>query len=202
MANTNGFEGVPWMIGGGARHSADVGRALAFVAAGGAEGVIQPGDWKVIPTTPSADAQVHVAVGSGAITNRSAGVLSQSYVSRALSVSDLDVSPTGGSARSDLVVVRVKDPQFPPWTPYDPVTQLESVRGGPYAFPEIIPGVSASTVDARSLGLPHSMLAVARIDLPAGTSAVADGVNRVFLSCVISIPFRRSARRRTAMEQD
>lgn len=172
MANTNGFEGVPWMIGGGARHSADVGRLLAYLATAGGEGVVAPTDWKVTASLPSANSQVHVGPGAGGIVNRSAGVASQSYGARALSVSDLDIAPTGGSPRSDLVVVRMKDPQFAPWVAYDPVTQLTQVQNGPYAFPEIISGVSASTTDARSLGLPHSMYAVARIDMPASTTNV------------------------------
>lgn len=172
MANTNGFEGVAWMIGGGAKHSADVGRVLAYIACGGREGVVAPGDWKVTATAGTPDAQVHVAMGAGSIINRSGGVVSQAYTERSIAVSNLDVAPTGGSARSDLVVIRVKDPQFSPWTPYDPVTQLAQRENGPYVFPEIISGVPAGTTDARSLGLSHSMYAVARIDMPASKSTV------------------------------
>lgn len=172
MANTNGFEGVPWMVGGGAKHSADVGRLLGYLATAGSEGVVLPTDWKVTPSLPTANAQVHVGPGAGGIVNRSPGVTSQSYAARSTAVSDLDVAPTGGSARSDLVVIRIKDPQFAPWTAYDPVTQATQVQNGPYAFPEIISGVAANTTDARSLGLTQSMYAVARIDMPAGASTV------------------------------
>lgn len=170
MANTNGMEGVPWMIGGGAKHSADVGRTLAHIAAGGREGVVEPGDWKVSATTPNANAQVHVAKGAGAIRNRSANAESQSYTARALSVSDLDISLPAAAPRSDLVVLRIKDPQFAPWQPY--AAGSTERQNGPYAFPEIIPGVPAGIISAAELGLSQSLYAVARIDVPAGQSQV------------------------------
>lgn len=167
MANTNGLEAVPWMVDGG-RHTADIGRTLAFAATQGSEGVVGPTDLKISATAGTADGQVHMDVGAAVIRNRSTNAKSQSYVTRALTASHLDVGSTGASGRSDLVVVRIKDPQFPPWSPVaDPTV-------GPYAFPEIIPGVSAGTTNAKQVAAlaSHSAYAVARIDIPPNKSAI------------------------------
>lgn len=170
MANTSAFEGVPWMVRGG-KHTGDLGRVLAYAATGGSEGVVQPSDWKVSATPGTPNGTVHVSAGAGAILNRSAGGEGQSYITRSSGVSDRDVAPTGASPRSDLVVVRIKDPQFAPhqgnFTP-------TSVADGPYVFPEIIPGVPAGTTQASQVAAlaGQSAYAVARIDMPAGKTAV------------------------------
>lgn len=163
----NGLEGVPWMISG-ADHSADVARVLAYAATAGTSGIISPGDLKVVPSG-TANMQVHMGVGAFAVVNKSGGVQSQSYVGRGTAVSDITVATTGSSARSDLVVVRVKDPQFAPYQGL--YTNPTDIANGPYAFPEIIPGVAANTVRAEQLGLPQSLYAVARIDVPANTTS-------------------------------
>jgi hypothetical protein len=163
----NGMEGVPWMISG-ADHSADIARVLAYAATSGVSGVINPNDLKVVPSG-TANMQVHMGVGALAAVNRS-GVQSESYIGRAVAVSDLDIATTGSSGRSDLVVVRIKDPQFPPWqTLY--AEGSEGAISGPFAFPEIIPGVPANTVRAEQLNLPQSFYAAARLDLPPNTTA-------------------------------
>lgn len=167
---SNGLEGVPWMIGGGsAKHSANVGRLVAYAATGGQSGVIAPGDFKVSASAPTPDGKVHMAVGAAGIVNRSSNAQSESYMTRGLLVSDLDVSPTVGSARSDLVVIRIKDPQYGWAAPADLVN-------GPYGFPEIIPGVAAGTVRAEQLNLQQAFYALARIDIPPNTSAITNSM--------------------------
>lgn len=167
----NGFEGTPWMTGGGAKHSANLGRVLAYAATTGAEGVVASGDCKVVPSS-SPDGMVHVGTGALVIPNRYGTALSESYIARAPLVSDLAVASTGSSKRSDLVVVRIKDPQYGGQsTPPDPVTAQ-------YSFPEIISGVSESVTDAAQVAalLNHPAYALARIDIPANTSAIDAGM--------------------------
>lgn len=164
----NGFEGVPWMVGGGAKHSANVGRVVSYGAFGGVSGVFKPGDWKVAPTTPTANMQVHVATGAGGIVNGSANAQSEGYIARAPAVSDITIAPTGGAARSDLIVVRIKDPQYAPWT--NLYTNPTDIANGPYAFPEVISGVANTITRAEQLNLAQSLYAVARIDIPANTT--------------------------------
>lgn len=164
----NGFEGVPWMVGGGAKHSANVGRVLAYAATSGAEGVVAPTDCKVSASAPTPDGYVHVGTGAVVVRNRYGSASSESYIARANQVSDLQVASTGSSARSDLVVVRIKDPQYGGQAP-------ASVADGPYAFPEIIPGVPAGTTDAKQIAalLNQPVYAIARIDQPANNSTGA-----------------------------
>lgn len=166
MATTSGFEGVPWMVGGGARHSADVGRMLAFVSTGGAEGVAQPGDWKV---TATPNGKITIARGSGMVINREPTVEAQSYAVRAPGVSTIDIDLPASSARSDLVIVRVEDPQYG-WPAYP--AGSEARKDGPYAFPRVISGVSPSVVNAKQLGIADSHYAIARIDIPAGATEI------------------------------
>lgn len=166
----NGFEGVPWFIGGGAKVSRRVARVLAYSAFGGNEGVAGPNDLKVVATAGTADMNVHIGTGAFGVLNRSTGVQNEAYAGRATQVSDLLIPPTGTGARSDLIVARIEDPEFPPWSAYDPVNQADMVANGPYAFPRRISGVASNVISAAQLGLNQSMIALARLDIPAGTT--------------------------------
>lgn len=166
----NGLDGVPWFTGGGAQHSPNIARVLAHAATSGASGIITPGDFKVSPSAPTADNNIHVGVGAAAIVSRFANVQSESYIVRGAAVSDIQISPTGSSGRSDLVILKVKDPQFPG----QPVPS--SVPNGPYVFPEIIPGVPANTTRIEQLNLPQAIYAPARIDIPPNTTAITAGM--------------------------
>lgn len=161
----NGFEGVPWMVGGGAKHSANVGRLLAYAATGGGSGVVASGDLKIVPSS-TPNNQVHMGVGACTMLNRYANAQSESYMAKATDVSDITIPSTGTSPRSDLVIVRIKDPQYGAQAPAD-------VAAGPYAFPEIISGVPANTSRFEQLGLPFPAYAVARLDIPANTTAIS-----------------------------
>lgn len=169
----NGFEGVPWMVSG-ADHSANIGRVLANLAAGGGSGIVSPSDLKVVQT-PQANMQVHMGTGALAVRNRIGAAMNENYVARAIDVSDITLGTPGSSARSDLIVVRVKDPQYPLYADLYPAND-PALISGPFAFPEVIPGVPANTVRAEQLNLPQAVYAVARVDLPAGATAVTDGM--------------------------
>lgn len=166
----NGFDGVPWMVGGGAKHSANIGRVLAYAATSGGEGVIAPNDLRVSPSS-TPDAFVHVGVGAVAIPNRYGNARSESYIARASDVSDIRVGSTGSSARSDLIIARVRDPQYGMPAP-------ASVADGPYIFPEIVPGVPAGIISAKALGLAEPIYGLARIDIPANTTTITEGMIR------------------------
>lgn len=166
MASTSGFEAVPWAVDG-TKASADIARLLAYAATQGGEGIIDALDCKVSATAGQATNQVHIAPGALVIRNRSANAFAQSYVARATTATHLDVAPTGSSGRSDLVVVRIKDPQFPPYS-----GQTVAVP----TVPEIIPGVPAGTTSAASLGLNQSVYAVARLDIPPNTTNITAGM--------------------------
>lgn len=164
----NGFEGVAWMVGGGAKHSANLGRVLAYAATMGAEGVIAPGDLKVSPSSGQVDAYVHIATGAVAMRNRYANARSETYIGRGVDVSDVKVGSTGSLPRSDLIVARIRDPQYGAQPPAD-------LANGPYVFPDIIPGVPANTESAAELNLSEPMYALARIDMPPNTDVVTLG---------------------------
>lgn len=179
----NGFEGVPWFVGGGAKHSAEIARLAAVMGGSGmVEGIAAPGDLKVSATAGTADSNVHMAIGATSVLNRSANAKSQKYITRATQVSDIAIAATGGSGRSDLIVVSVEDPQYPPFSTSGwSQTQIEN---GPYVFPRIISGVPNTTKRVSDLGagfaggiyVSRSMIAIARIDIPAGTTNITSGM--------------------------
>lgn len=164
------WDSAPWMVKG-ARHAAEVGRLLAYVATRGNEGIINPTDLKVLPLAVPGN-QVRVSPGAAVILNRYANSSWQSYAGR--NPTD-DLSPTivatgAGSGRSDLIVARVEDPQYPGTTP--PASPLDAN----YIFTRVIQGVPAGTTRATELNLGYPALALARLDIPASTAAITSGM--------------------------
>ena len=93
------IEPVPWMIQGGALHSARVGRSVAHMALGGKQGVAESGDLAVRAQSP-ASPSVSVAKGTFAIRNVYQDEFGQSYVGRASSETlTPPISPTTGMFR-------------------------------------------------------------------------------------------------------
>lgn len=162
------WDSVPWFVGGGAQHSPEVARLLAYAATSGAEGIVDVGDLKVSPLAVPGGS-VRVSPGAAIIRDRTSGAGNQSYVARMATEDTIAVSPTGsGGGRSDLVVARIEDPFVAgaPWQdPTDPTV-------GPYVYTRIIPNVPAGTKDVKSLNLGYSAIPLARIDLPASTGTV------------------------------
>ncbi len=188
MANVYGFDPTAWSIDG-ARHRGELLRLLAYAATSGAEGIVSPGDCKVHAlSTPGS--QVAVDTGGLIIRNRSANVRNQSYVANGRTETRLDVAPTGtAGGRTDLVVVRIEDPQYSPWaTP--PVGEAADYR---YVKPFIIENVPASTRSATELNLGYSAVALSRITIPANTSTITDAY---------ITDLRKLARPRTWIESD
>lgn len=176
---------VPWFVGGGAEHSADVARLLAYAATGGGSGVIGSGDFK-ISALPTPGGAVRASEGAAAIVSTT--VAQQSYIARAPSPTDISIAPTGaGTPRSDMVVLRINDHNLTGGTPpADP-------KVGPYVGLDVISNVggTATTVPG-TYALPA--IPLARIDLPASTSAVTAAM----ITDLRTMPSSRSLRKQWA----
>lgn len=163
------WDTVPWFVGGGAEHSPEVARLLAYAATSGAEGIVTPGDLKVAALGVPGPS-VTVAPGAGLILNRAAGGTAQSYVARLPDADTVEIAPTASTKRSDLIVVQIEDPFMAgePWQ--DP----EDPKVGPYVFTRVIPNVPATAT--RLQDVPgysgRSAITLARVDVPASTGTI------------------------------
>lgn len=172
MVSTNNWDTVPWAVGGGAKHSVNISRVLAYAAFGGKEGIVGPGDLLVRELANAPGPQVRVAPGACSIKNRAGGIDYECYAGRLIAEDEIDIAATGASGgRHDMIVARVENPHIEsePWPdPADPVV-------GPYIFTRVISGVAA---DAERIGdLPaqyqsQTLIPLARIDIPANTYAI------------------------------
>lgn len=180
------LDSVPWFVGGGAQHSPEVARLLAYSATSGSEGVVRSPDLKVVATgTPSA--QVQVRVGAGIILNRAVGGDLQSYIARNPTATTVSVAATSSSGgRSDLIVLQVEDPFMSgePWQ--DPA----DVTVGPYVFVRVIPNVPNTTTRLQDVAgyAGRSAITLARIDIPASTATITNAMIK---------DMRKMARRRS-----
>lgn len=166
MTNVIGFDPVAWSINGGS-HPGSLLRKLAYAATQGEEGIVTPLDCKVRQTS-TASGRVQIDTGAIVIRNRSTGGTGQSYVASASALSLMDIDPTGGTSRSDLIVVRIEDPEDPQW----PTPSAGAAPTFQYTKPFVIKNVPGSTTSAVALNLGYSAYALARVDLPAGTTNI------------------------------
>lgn len=163
------FDPTPWFVGGGAQHSPEVARGLAYASTRGAEGIAGINDLKV-SAQPVPNGTVTVAPGGGLLLNRYPGGSGQSYSLRNPAGTDVPVTPTGSAGgRTDLVIARVLDPQYEGPAPADPTTFQ-------YTYPTIIQGVPAGTLTAEELNLNYPAIALAKITLPASTGTVTSAM--------------------------
>ncbi|QOV40148.1 hypothetical protein IM697_18140 [Streptomyces ferrugineus] len=173
------WDSVPWFTEGGAQHSSEVARLLAFAAFGGAEGVVGSRDLRVRALS-SPGAEVQVTTGACAIVNRAAGAAYQAYAGRLPTADSVDIAATGVSPRSDLIVARVENPYSfgETWpNPADPTV-------GPYIFTRVISGVPRTTTRVSQVRASDSAIALARIDIPANTSAITQAMIKDLRSMV------------------
>lgn len=169
MADEIGFKSAAWSIDG-ARIDSALMRLLAYASTGGAEGIVAPGDCLVhqlaVPGT-----QIEIDTGALLILNRSANVKNQTYVADGSGVTRLDVQATTASGgRSDLVIVRLEDPEHGDWGDIPPGEEPD----WQYVRPIILQNVPASTTSFDQLGLTYSAYALARIDIPASTGTITN----------------------------
>lgn len=165
------WDSVPWFVGGGAEHSPEVARLLAYAGTSGAEGIIAPGDLKVTPTAVPSNS-VRVLAGACLIQSDAAGGAQQTYVGRNVSEDVVQLAATGsGAGRSDLIVARVEDP----FMAGEPYSNPANPKVGPYIFTRVIPNVSPTTTVAPA---GSSAIALARVDIPANTGTITAGMIR------------------------
>lgn len=162
------FDPVPWAITG-ASTQAFVARMLANIATNGSQGVLLPGDMKVTQLS-SPGGGVQIAAGGAVINNQQAP--GESYIGKATTSTTISVAPTGGAARSDLIVAYVIDPDFAPWSPY---TTPAQILNGPYFLPNVLSGVAPSTTSAQAV-VSYAAVALARIDIPSSTSTITNAM--------------------------
>ena len=98
----------PMMVNGGT-HPARTMRMMIRDLSRGSQGVTEYNDLKVSQlTTPGAGVQV----GDGSGVVRGAAWGQGSYTQYNVGTQQVDIAPTGASARTDMVVLRVEDPEY------------------------------------------------------------------------------------------
>ncbi len=147
----------------GATHSAQQFRMMVRDLAADAEGITQGDDLKVTQrSTPGGG--VTVGDGSGVVKGR-ANPFQGSYSVCNIGSVNVDIAATGaGAGRSDMLIVRVEDPEYE--GSLDP--QVDEI-----VYFEVISNVSsaATTIPDGRTGIP-----LARIDIPANTSTITNAM--------------------------
>lgn len=165
---SNGLYGVPWGIGGGsAILQAEVARFFANLMLAGQEGVM--GKDHLAPlqlSTPGSSIQL--LPGGMSITNRTPGIVSQSYLGLATSAIIIPLNPTTGTSRTDIVMIRVEDP----YVSGNPWSLPSDLADGPYIVPHVEYGVSSSIQTIGSLGFNWSAIPICRITRPSSTATI------------------------------
>ncbi|MER5222837.1 hypothetical protein [Streptomyces flaveus] len=165
------WDSVPWFTEGGAEHSSEIARLLAYAAFAGAEGIIGASDLQVKALgTPGASVQV--MTGACAILNRAAGGKYQAYAARLPSADTVNIAATGANGRSDLIIARIENP----YSYGETWNQPSNPRVGPYVYTRVISGVPNSTTKVKQVRSGDSAIALARIDIPANTTAITQSM--------------------------
>lgn len=169
MAN---WDPVPWFVGGGALHSAEVARLVAYMAFNGNEGIVEAPDLAVRELAVPGSA-VRVMPGACAIHNRAVGGEYQAYAGRLPTQDQVSIGATDSSGpRSDLIVAQAENPHIPG----EPYQQPADPTVGPYIFTRVIPDVPSTTRSVRELVTADynpSAITLARVDMPVSTATVA-----------------------------
>jgi hypothetical protein len=160
---------TPLYVGGGAEHSPEVIRQAHYDSMGGAEGVSRWNSLRVwsesVPTTT-----IRVLPGGATINNRYPGGDGQAYSARNISQTSVPVTATGSTGgRTDLLVLRILDPQYEGQPPADP-TDFDYTRF------EIIEGVPAGTETFAELGLSYPAIELAKLTIPANTATITQAM--------------------------
>ncbi|TQE33071.1 hypothetical protein [Streptomyces ipomoeae] len=151
----------PPLLTHGGTHAARAFRMMVRDLARGAQGVTEGDDLKVSQlATPGAG--VRVRDGSAVIRGATWG--QGSYTQYNVGDATVPIAPTGATARSDLVCLRVEDPE------YEGTRDPETDQIGYFHV--------VSNVAATATTVPAGMTAVplARLDLPANTSVITDSM--------------------------
>ena len=151
----------PPLLTHGGTHAARAFRMMVRDLARGSQGVTEGDDLKVKQlATPGAG--VRVVDGSAVIRGAAWG--QGSYTQYNVGEAVVPLAPTGATARSDLVCLRVEDPE------YEGTRNPESDEIGYFHV--------VSNVSATATSVPSGMTAIplARVDVPANTSVITDSM--------------------------
>lgn len=163
------IDDTPWLVGGGAEHSPEVARGLAYAATSGNEGIAKSADLRVLAQSVP-NGSVRVMGGTASMLNKYAGGSGQTYIGRNASSTTVNISPTtSAGGRTDLVVMRILDPQYEGAAPTNPNTFQ-------YTRLTVIQGVSSSIKGVASLNLNYPAIALAKVTLPASTATVTQSM--------------------------
>lgn len=164
-----GWDPVPWFIEGGAQHSANIARKLAYAALGGQEGIIGATDLEVRATAVPGT-NIRVYPGAGGIRNRASGIRDEMYLGTNLTEDLVAITATSASGpRSDMIIARVENP-YPTGEPWpDPTNPVV----GPYIRTAVISNVGSGALVIPPAFAGYSAIPLARIDMPASTATVA-----------------------------
>lgn len=169
-----GYDPVPWMVGGGAEHSPEVGRLVAYAASGGVEGCVGSTDLKVTALgTPGLS--VSVARGSLMVPNRFTSNTQESYVVRMATPETVAIAATGaGVTRTDLIATIITDPFVAGSTHPTP----PNAKVGPYVKTIVVPNVSTSVKRLQDVAAYATAtgFALARVTLPPSTTGVTNAM--------------------------
>lgn len=162
-----GWDTVPWMVEGGAQHSASLGRRFAYAAMGGNDGIIAATDLEVrelaVPGT-----KIRVYPGLASIRNKASGALNELYLGSLFSEDQVNIAATTASGpRSDMICARVENP----WLAGEPWPDPPSDANGPYIKTVVLSNVGSAAV-VPPAGNGNALIPLARIDLPASTATV------------------------------
>lgn len=146
----------------GAAHTAQQFRMMLKDLARDNQGVTTGLDMRVTAlSTPGAGVQI--SDGSAVIAGKVSST--QGFYSAYNIGSDtVDIAATGGSPRSDLLVLRVEDPDF---------EGTRDPAADDIVFWEVIPNVSSTATTPPS---GYSAVALARIDIPASTATITNAM--------------------------
>ncbi|WP_438491888.1 hypothetical protein [Streptomyces asiaticus] len=151
----------PPLLTHGGTHAARAFRMMVRDLARGSQGVTEGDDLKVKQlATPGAG--VRVVDGSAVIRGAAWG--QGSYTQYNVGDATVPIAPTGATARSDLVCLRVEDPE------YEGTRDPETDEIGYFHV--------VSNVSATATTVPSGMTAVplARVDMPANTSVITNSM--------------------------
>ena len=181
MADLDGIEVQHYFVGGGAWQSAEQVRRLVYGHQQGAEGICEVGDLLVRPLAVPGGG-VRVAIGSAFIVSRYAPAVREMYFGSVVNEQVVTIPEnTSSSKRSDLIVMRVKDP-YPEGSPWDDpgegiegdAARAKARADAQYIWVERIPSVPSGTTRLQDVpGYEYDTgLVLARIDMDASWGSV------------------------------
>jgi hypothetical protein len=153
------LEQTPIAVTGG-EHTAQQFRMMIRDLARGNEGITE-GDHLKVSALSTPGAGVQIGDGSATITGRVTAVQG-SYSVYNIGSDTAGISATGGSPRSDMLILRVEDPEYE-----------GSLDPSDCAHFEVVPNVSSSATTVPS---GYSAIPLARIDIPASTATITSAM--------------------------